>query len=106
MYRGSTHRETAAAQGPPDCEIGFRKEHHLPICTDPRFQIEGGRSGFEPVHFIHLALPLRELEQALRAVMVLTGSRTLEELRRGVVWLDQALEHDAARLRRICCQPI
>jgi hypothetical protein len=32
--------------------------------------------------------------------MVLTGSRNLAELRRGVVWLDPGLEHTAARLRQ------
>jgi isopentenyl-diphosphate delta-isomerase type 2 len=42
---------------------------------------------------------VRELEQVLRAAMVLTGSRTLADLRRGVVWLDPALEHSAAHLR-------
>ncbi len=43
---------------------------------------------------------IRGLERALRAAMVLTGSRNLEELRRGVVWLDPDLEHTAARLRQ------
>jgi isopentenyl-diphosphate delta-isomerase len=43
---------------------------------------------------------VREQEQVLRAVMVLTGSRTLADLRRGVVWLDSSLEHAAARLRQ------
>jgi len=43
---------------------------------------------------------VRELEKVLRAVMVLTGSRSLAELRRGVVWLEPALEHEAARLRQ------
>jgi isopentenyl diphosphate isomerase/L-lactate dehydrogenase-like FMN-dependent dehydrogenase len=43
---------------------------------------------------------IRELERTLRAAMLLTGSRNLAELRRGVVWLDPALEHAAARLRQ------
>jgi isopentenyl-diphosphate delta-isomerase len=43
---------------------------------------------------------VREQEQVLRAAMVLTGSRTLADLRRGVVWLESALEHAAARLRQ------
>jgi isopentenyl-diphosphate delta-isomerase len=39
-------------------EIGFRKEKHLSICADPsRFSVEGNRTGFEGVHFIHDALP-------------------------------------------------
>jgi hypothetical protein len=43
---------------------------------------------------------IREQEQVLRAAMVITGSRTLADLRRGVVWLESALEHAAARLRQ------
>jgi isopentenyl-diphosphate delta-isomerase len=37
---------------------GTRKERHLTICTDPsRFQVEGGRAGFEGIRFLHNALP-------------------------------------------------
>jgi isopentenyl diphosphate isomerase/L-lactate dehydrogenase-like FMN-dependent dehydrogenase len=43
---------------------------------------------------------IRGLEQALRAAMLLTGSRNLAELRRGVVWLDPALQDAATRLRQ------
>lgn len=43
---------------------------------------------------------IRGLERALRAAMLLTGSRNLAELRRGVLWLDPALEQAAARLRQ------
>lgn len=43
---------------PQPSEIGFRKEKHLSICTDPsRFSVEGGDAGFGGVRFIHEALP-------------------------------------------------
>jgi len=41
-----------------DSGIGFRKEKHLTICADPqRFSVEGNKTGFAGVHFIHDALP-------------------------------------------------
>ncbi|MBN1834857.1 MAG: type 2 isopentenyl-diphosphate Delta-isomerase [Spirochaetales bacterium] len=46
---------TSSSQTP---EIGFRKEKHLSICTDPaRFSVEGGAPRFDAVRFIHHALP-------------------------------------------------
>jgi isopentenyl-diphosphate delta-isomerase len=48
----------------PGSEIGFRKEKHLSICTDPsRFSVEGNHSGFEGVQFIHDALPELSAEE-------------------------------------------
>jgi isopentenyl-diphosphate Delta-isomerase len=35
---------------------------------------------------------LRRMERTLRAVMLLTGSRTIADLRRGIVWLEPGLE--------------
>ncbi len=43
---------------PPSSTIGFRKEKHLAICTDPaRFTVEGASSGFSSLRFLHRALP-------------------------------------------------
>jgi isopentenyl-diphosphate delta-isomerase len=40
-----------------------------------------------------------QLEQAFRAAMVLTGSRTLHDLRRGVLWADPAFTASVSALR-------
>ncbi len=76
MYRRSMHRQAVAAGEPPGSAIGFRKQKHLSICTDPsRFRVEGGRSGFEQVHFVHLGLP--ELAEAELDTSVQFLGRTL-----------------------------
>jgi isopentenyl-diphosphate delta-isomerase type 2 len=50
--------ETVTTDKPPSSTIGFRKEKHLAICTDPaRFTVEGGDSGFSGLRFLHRALP-------------------------------------------------
>jgi isopentenyl-diphosphate delta-isomerase len=66
--------DTVSTDTPPSSGIGVRKASHLSICTDPsRFSVEGGRSGFEQVHFFHSALP--ELaEQELDTTVSFLGS--------------------------------
>jgi isopentenyl-diphosphate delta-isomerase len=47
-----------STSSPQTPEIGFRKEKHLSICADPsRFSVEGGRSRFDAIRFVHQALP-------------------------------------------------
>jgi isopentenyl diphosphate isomerase/L-lactate dehydrogenase-like FMN-dependent dehydrogenase len=38
----------------------------------------------------------RQVEKVVRTAMLLTGSRTVEELRRSPIWLSKSLEEDAA----------
>jgi isopentenyl-diphosphate delta-isomerase type 2 len=50
--------DTVTTDTPPSSTIGFRKEKHLAICTDPaRFTVEGADSGFSGLRFLHRALP-------------------------------------------------
>jgi isopentenyl-diphosphate delta-isomerase len=43
---------------------------------------------------------IRQLEEVVRAVMVLTGSRTLDELRAGKIWLDPAFAAQVQAFRQ------
>lgn len=47
----------------------------------------------------------RRVEYVIRAAMVLTGSRTVDQLRRAPVFLDHRLQHDAAALRDAAIGP-
>jgi hypothetical protein len=44
---------------------------------------------------------IRRLEAVFRAVMVLTGSRSLDELRRAKVWLEPGFAEEVRSLRRL-----
>jgi hypothetical protein len=37
--------------------LGTRKQAHIDICTDPALPVEGGRSMFDQVRFLHRSLP-------------------------------------------------
>jgi isopentenyl-diphosphate delta-isomerase type 2 len=37
--------------------LGMRKQAHIDICTDPALPVEGGRSMFDAVSFLHRSLP-------------------------------------------------